>query len=344
MRAHVEELGLGIRARRRLEGGRGPLQPISGPRPSASLRGARWRWDGTEDGRPSELTRRRWRRFGRRPALVWGGEARGPRRRARQPEPALPPTVRTPRPGRRGPRALREEVRRATRDPPEDVGDRPPQLTHWAMVPARRYARAAAAARSPARRARNEDEPLLTDELRAIADRYVVAAPRPQRRASTSSTEGLPRLPAPRAPGRDGLPGPLPWRVPGGPRAAHRVVRAIQIEIHSMEIGVRVAPVTSSYRPGRGRGGSPPQIGGTTASGSSTTRPLASRTRAPTRSFATSRAGIRMVNGLGSPATTPTCSVRPRIPQAAAAAFADPLVFVERHLGWSAGRRLLSRT
>src|SRR5512136_2487620 len=33
-------------------------------------------WDGTRDGRPSELTLRRWRHFGRSGAkLVWGGEA-----------------------------------------------------------------------------------------------------------------------------------------------------------------------------------------------------------------------------------------------------------------------------
>jgi 2,4-dienoyl-CoA reductase-like NADH-dependent reductase (Old Yellow Enzyme family) len=33
-------------------------------------------WDGTPDGRPSELTRRRWQRFGQSGAkLVWGGEA-----------------------------------------------------------------------------------------------------------------------------------------------------------------------------------------------------------------------------------------------------------------------------
>lgn len=33
-------------------------------------------WDGTADGRPSELTQRRWRRFGRSGAkLIWGGEA-----------------------------------------------------------------------------------------------------------------------------------------------------------------------------------------------------------------------------------------------------------------------------
>lgn len=33
-------------------------------------------WDGTEDGKPSELTRRRWENFGRSGAkLIWGGEA-----------------------------------------------------------------------------------------------------------------------------------------------------------------------------------------------------------------------------------------------------------------------------
>jgi 2,4-dienoyl-CoA reductase-like NADH-dependent reductase (Old Yellow Enzyme family) len=33
-------------------------------------------WDGTEDGRPTDLTRRRWRNFGRSGAkLIWGGEA-----------------------------------------------------------------------------------------------------------------------------------------------------------------------------------------------------------------------------------------------------------------------------
>ena len=33
-------------------------------------------WDGTADGKPSEITRRRWRNFGRSGAkLIWGGEA-----------------------------------------------------------------------------------------------------------------------------------------------------------------------------------------------------------------------------------------------------------------------------
>src|SRR5947209_4713012 len=33
-------------------------------------------WDGTEDGRPTDLTARRWQRFGESGAkLIWGGEA-----------------------------------------------------------------------------------------------------------------------------------------------------------------------------------------------------------------------------------------------------------------------------
>ncbi len=52
-------------------------------------------WDGTPDGRPSELVRRRWTRFGESGAkLVWGGEAyavepsgrANPRQLARHPE------------------------------------------------------------------------------------------------------------------------------------------------------------------------------------------------------------------------------------------------------------------
>lgn len=60
-----------------------PESPLARPIEAAGLRaGNRWcvlpmeGWDGTEDGRPSELTRRRWERFGRSGAkIIWGGEA-----------------------------------------------------------------------------------------------------------------------------------------------------------------------------------------------------------------------------------------------------------------------------
>ena len=81
MRAHVEELGLDIPLDEDLEGARGPLgQAIEwAPGRVCANRFAvhpMEGWDGTEDGRPSELTLRRWRRFGRSgAAMIWGGEA-----------------------------------------------------------------------------------------------------------------------------------------------------------------------------------------------------------------------------------------------------------------------------
>lgn len=60
-----------------------PISPLSRPISRGRLRaGNRWcilpmeGWDGTLDGRPSDLTRRRWRHFGLSGAkLIWGGEA-----------------------------------------------------------------------------------------------------------------------------------------------------------------------------------------------------------------------------------------------------------------------------
>ena len=51
-------------------------------------------WDGTDDGRPTDLVRRRWSRFGASGAgLVWGGEALPCGRRSGQPAPAVPRPV-----------------------------------------------------------------------------------------------------------------------------------------------------------------------------------------------------------------------------------------------------------
>jgi NADPH2 dehydrogenase len=60
-----------------------PGSPLARPVQAGGLRaGNRWAilpmegWDGTTDGRPSDLTRRRWRHFGRSGAkIMWGGEA-----------------------------------------------------------------------------------------------------------------------------------------------------------------------------------------------------------------------------------------------------------------------------
>jgi NADPH2 dehydrogenase len=61
----------------------GPGSPLAQPYVwSGKKIGNRWcilpmeGWDGTVDGRPSELTTRRWQRFGMSGAkLIWGGEA-----------------------------------------------------------------------------------------------------------------------------------------------------------------------------------------------------------------------------------------------------------------------------
>ena len=44
-------------------------------------------WDGTDDGKPTELTRRRWQNFGLSGAkLIWGGEAIAVRHDGREPQ------------------------------------------------------------------------------------------------------------------------------------------------------------------------------------------------------------------------------------------------------------------
>ncbi|MEO0662443.1 MAG: NADH:flavin oxidoreductase, partial [Planctomycetota bacterium] len=81
LRARLAELGLDVELVDALGGSTGPLaQPIEWA-PGRVL-GNRFAvhpmegWDGTRDGSPSELTLRRWRRFGRSgAALIWGGEA-----------------------------------------------------------------------------------------------------------------------------------------------------------------------------------------------------------------------------------------------------------------------------
>jgi NADPH2 dehydrogenase len=84
-RAHLESLGISLPVDEQIETGRlAPLgKPLPLPPPNLA-RGIGNRfcilpmegWDGTEDGQPSNLTQRRWRRFGASGAkLIWGGEA-----------------------------------------------------------------------------------------------------------------------------------------------------------------------------------------------------------------------------------------------------------------------------
>jgi 2,4-dienoyl-CoA reductase-like NADH-dependent reductase (Old Yellow Enzyme family) len=80
-RARIAELGLNLAFDETLE--TGPRAPLALPlvRPSGTI-GNRFcilpmeGWDGTDEGKPTELTRRRWRHFGLSGAkLIWGGEA-----------------------------------------------------------------------------------------------------------------------------------------------------------------------------------------------------------------------------------------------------------------------------
>jgi 2,4-dienoyl-CoA reductase-like NADH-dependent reductase (Old Yellow Enzyme family) len=84
MDQHVQELagslGEGIQLEKALEGTAGPFAaPLSLQGRTLSNRFAMHPmegWDGTADGRPSELTLRRWKAFGRSgAAMIWGGEA-----------------------------------------------------------------------------------------------------------------------------------------------------------------------------------------------------------------------------------------------------------------------------
>ena len=81
LRAHLERSGIDLRFDDELT--RPPGSPLAGPLELDGVKvGNRFcilpmeGWDGTLDGEPSELTRRRWRHFGSSGAkLIWGGEA-----------------------------------------------------------------------------------------------------------------------------------------------------------------------------------------------------------------------------------------------------------------------------
>ncbi len=81
LRAHLASLGLDLPFDDVVQPG--PPAPLAQPFAwSGGLIGNRFAilamegWDGTEDGRPTSWTRRRWRRFGESGAkLIWGGEA-----------------------------------------------------------------------------------------------------------------------------------------------------------------------------------------------------------------------------------------------------------------------------
>jgi len=118
-------------------------------------------WDGTDDGRPTDLVRRRWSRFGASgAALVWGGEAFAvrPDGRANPRQLCLGPTSADDLAELRGLLA------------PEQVAGL--QLTHsgrWALTPRPGHT-------IPLLDARRRGEPWRDDELDALADDYATVA------------------------------------------------------------------------------------------------------------------------------------------------------------------------
>ena len=186
LRARVAELGVSIDVDDDLEpGSDGPLgQPLEwAPGRFAANRFTihpMEGWDGTREGAPSDLTRRRWRRFGRSgAALIWGGEAFAVQADGRANPNQL--FLRDADDSTQELAALREEVLEGRREigVPEDLGPIGLQLTHsgrWSRPdgpPAPRPVTRDALLDARA----GGDEPLLTDdELVAIQDRYVAAA------------------------------------------------------------------------------------------------------------------------------------------------------------------------
>lgn len=347
-RAQIDGLGLDIPVDESLEGRDGPL--------GQSLEWAEGRratnrfaihpmegWDGTTDGAPTELTRRRWRRFGRSgAALIWGGEAFAVQANGRANPNQLYLTDEDTAAAHLA--SLREEVLAGRREigVPEDIGPIGLQLTHSG-----RWSRPLGPA-APRPATRDEildaraggDEPLLTDdELRAIRDRYVIAAKAASRAGfdfvDVKACHGylLHELL-----GAHGRPGPY-----GGPSFENRtrlfveIVSAIREALPAMEVGVRVSlkDVVPHQPSGQDRRGAPAADHWNHGFGVKHDAPTEFEDHEPNAFLALLRSlGVRMVNiTLGSPYYNPHLQ-RPAAypPSDGYQPFADPLVFVADHL------------
>ena len=251
-RERVRELDLDIPCDEDVEGASGPLgesfEWATGRRAANRfaihpMEG----WDGTREGAPSDLTLRRWRRFGRSgAALIWGGEAFAVRADGRANPNQL--FLRDGGETVRDLKALRAEVLEG-RDEigvARDIGPIGLQLTHSG-----RWSRPSG---PPAPRPVTRDElldsrsgadvPLMTDDdLGAIKDRYVLAA-RAAHRAGfdfvdVKACHGYLLHELLGAHGRPGPYGGAPFE--NRTRLFAEIVRAIRTEIPDLEIGVRVS-------------------------------------------------------------------------------------------------------
>ena len=185
-RARCQELGLAIHAEDSIE--TAPRSPLARSTSAGGkvlsnrfvvhpMEG----WDGEEDGRPSDLVRRRWRNFGRSGAkCVWGGEAMAvlPEARANPRQLIIQSSTED------ALKSLHEELLQTHRD---HFGSAEDLLTGFQLTHSGRFSRPGNSGMEPRILYRHPfldrkfgipaDHPLLTDaEIRDIIDRFVVAA------------------------------------------------------------------------------------------------------------------------------------------------------------------------
>ena len=269
-RARLDALGLGLAFDEAMDVG--PDAPLARPieRPSGRI-GNRFcilpmeGWDGTPDGRPTDLTRRRWRNFGLSGAkLIWGGEAVAVRHDGRAnpnqvllTEESLPEIA-----------ALREVLIEAHREQFETTDDLliGLQLTHsgrFARPNAKGKPEPRVAYRHPVLDARfgvvDDVQILSDDDLARLTDDFVRAAVRAQKAGYTfvdikhcHGYLGHEILSAFDRPGRYG--GSLENRA----RFLREIVAGIRADAPGLEIGVRVSVFDfTPFEPGPDRVGVP---------------------------------------------------------------------------------------
>jgi NADPH2 dehydrogenase len=274
LRDHAASLGVDLPVDDRVE--TGPDAPLARSYRSRSGRiGNRFAilpmegWDGSEDGRPSDLTRRRWRNFGRSGAkLIWGGEAVAVRPDGR----ANPNQLMIDEASLGEIAGLREELLGAHR---ERFGRSDDLLIGLQLTHSGRFARP-----NPGRRAEprvayrhplldfavgiEDDGPVLSDdEVARLVDDFVAAARRADR-AGFAFVDvkhchgylGHEFLSAVDRPGRYG--GSLANRS----RFLGEVVAGIRAEAPGLRVGVRVSVLDLlPFRPGPGGTGEPAATG-----------------------------------------------------------------------------------
>ncbi|WP_435011099.1 NADH:flavin oxidoreductase [Tundrisphaera lichenicola] len=274
LREHAASLGVSIPVDDAVE--TGPEAPLARPCESRSGPiGNRFAilpmegWDGTPDGRPTELTRRRWRNFGKSGAkLIWGGEAVAVRHDGR----ANPNQLRIDEANIGNFIGLRDELLQAHR---ESFGATDDLLIGLQLTHSGRFARPFDKKKAEPRIAYRhpvldpvvgveDDRPILTDdEIARLVDDFVAAA-RLANHAGFSFVDikhchgylGHEFLSAIDRPGHYG--GSLENRT----RFLREVVEGIRAEVPGLAVGVRVSILDLvPFRPGPDGTGEPASTG-----------------------------------------------------------------------------------